>query len=65
MGISCHHLVNTEQEVLLKMDKTRDIGILTVGWPYVVKTFELHEITIYMFEFTVENNGVCLVITPV
>jgi hypothetical protein len=42
------HFSDTEQEGLLKMDKTRDIGILTVAWPYVVKTFELHEINLHV-----------------
>jgi hypothetical protein len=59
------HFSDTEQEGLLKMDKTRDMGILITSWADVVKAFELKEETICMFNFIVENSVIHLVITPI
>ena len=64
MDVWCPHFINTEQEVFLKKDKTRDMAIITTGWADIVEDFKLKEETICIFDFVVENNVVRLVITP-
>ena len=64
MDVWCPHFISTEQEAFLKKDKTRDMGILTSGWVDVVKAFKLKADKTCVFDFVVENNIVCLDITP-
>ena len=64
MDTWCPHCIETERYVSVKINKTRDMGILTTGWADVVKAFELQEETICIFEFIVENNVIRLVIIP-
>ena len=64
MDTWCPHFIETDHEVWLKKDKTRDMGILTTGWSAGLKKFNLKEETIYVFDFVVENNVVRLFITP-
>ena len=58
------HFIETDHEVWLKKETTRDQGILTTGWSDALKKFNLKEETVCVFDFVVENNVVRLVITP-